>query len=145
MTFNDFSPGQTLTLGPVSLSEDEIINFAKLWDPQPFHTDPEWAANSRWKGLIASGWQTCALTMRTVCEGPLLNSGSIGSPGLEYLKWTAPVRPGDALTITLDVLDTGVSSSGKVGKLRWQWRVHNQHKVLVLDTTATSLFDLGAA
>ncbi|WP_029888930.1 MaoC/PaaZ C-terminal domain-containing protein [Polycyclovorans algicola] len=142
MKFHDFSPDQTLTLGPVSLSEAEIINFARLWDPQPFHTDPEWATKSRWKGLIASGWQTCALTMRTVCEGPLLDSGSIGSPGLEYLKWTAPVRPDDALTITLDVLGTGVSSSGKVGKLRWQWRVHNQDRVLVLDTIATSLFDL---
>ncbi|MAY25690.1 MAG: MaoC family dehydratase [Polycyclovorans sp.] len=144
MNFNDFTPGQTLTLGPVSLSEAEIIDFARLWDPQPFHTDPQWAANSRWKGLIASGWQTCALTMRTVCEGPLRDSGSIGSPGLEYLKWNAPVRPGDALTITLDVRDTGLSSSGKVGKLRWQWRVHNQHGALVLDTIATVLFDLAA-
>ena len=115
MNFNDFTPGQTLTLGPVSLSEAEIIDFARLWDPQPFHTDPQWAANSRWKGLIASGWQTCALTMRTVCEGPLRDSGSIGSP-----------------------------SSGKVGKLRWQWRVHNQHGALVLDTIATVLFDLAA-
>lgn len=144
MTFTDFHPGQVLTLGPVSLTESQIIDFARQWDPQPFHTDPEWAANSRWKGLIASGWQTCALTMRTVCEGPLLNSGSIGSPGLEYLKWTAPVRPDDQLTITLTVLDTGVSSSGAVGKLRWQWHVTNQDQVLVLDTTATSLFDLTA-
>ena len=140
----DYTEGARYSFGEESVNADEIMEFARRYDPQSIHTDPEAAAAGPFGGLIASGWQTCALTMRTVCEGPLRDSGSIGSPGLEYLKWNAPVRPGDALTITLDVRDTGLSSSGKVGKLRWQWRVHNQHGALVLDTIATVLFDLAA-
>lgn len=142
MKFADFHAGQVLRLGPVLLSEAEIIAFAKDWDPQWFHTDAERAARGRWKGLIASGWQTCALAMRTVVEGPLAGSESFGSPGLAYLKWLAPVRPGDRLSLEATVIEARRSGSGKIGSVRWRWLMRNQDAVEVLDMEATSLFDL---
>lgn len=144
MQFPDFHVGQTFTLGPVTMTEADIIKFASSWDPQWFHTDPERAANSRWNGLIASGWHTAATAMRLVVDGPLKDSGSIGSPGLAYLRWKAPVRPGDRLTVHLEVLDTRVSASGRMGSVQWQWQVRNQDGVTVMETEATSLFELVA-
>jgi acyl dehydratase len=144
LRFADFHPGQRITAGPVTLSEADIVAFARAWDPQWFHTDPQRAAASRWHGLIASGWQTCAIAMRLAVETALVDSESFGSPGVEYVKWPEPVRPGDALTLHADVLDARRSrSQATLGILRWRWTLQNQHGVLVLDLTATSLFDLG--
>lgn len=143
MVFDEFHAGQRLTCGPVTVTEAEIVAFANAYDPQWFHTDPARAAEGRWGGLIASGWHTCAIAMRLVVDGVLRGSESFGSPGLEYVKWLAPVRPGDALTMHADVLD--VRRSGRnpaLGILRWQWRIVNQAGVAVLDLVATSLFDL---
>lgn len=142
MRFAEFSVGQVIALGPVSLSREQILAFASEYDPQWFHVDPERAAVGRWNGLIASGWQTCALAMRVVVEGPLRDSESFGSPGLAYLKWLAPVRPGDALSLRLTVLEVRRSGSGAVGSLRWRWQVFNQDAIEVLDLEATSLFAL---
>ena len=143
MTFDEFHAGQVLTYGPATLSEQEIIAFAKDYDPQWFHTDVERAKAGRWKGLIASGWQTCGIAMRLAGEGALRDSESFGSPGLEYLKWLAPVRPGDWLTLVAEVLDVRRSESQPtIGILRWRWRLLNQDDVCVLELVATSLFDL---
>jgi acyl dehydratase len=98
MNFADFHAGQVLTQGPVRVTEADIVAFATAYDPQWFHTDRARASAGRWRGLIASGWHTCSIAMRLVCEGPLSGSESIGSPGLAYVKWPAPVRPGDQLT-----------------------------------------------
>jgi acyl dehydratase len=92
--------------------------------------------------LIASGWHTCSIAMRLICEGPLRQSDSIGSPGLSYLKWLAPVRPGDELRMEATVLETRASTNGRTGVIRWQWRLLNQDDIAVLDLEATSLFDL---
>jgi acyl dehydratase len=143
LKFADFRPGQHLLAGPVTLSADEIVEFARAWDPQWFHIDPERAAKGRWNGLIASGWQTCAIAMKLAVETALAESESFGSPGLEYLKWLHPVRPGDALTLHADVLEARRSSGESgLGIVKWRWRLYNQHDVVVLDLTATSLFDL---
>lgn len=142
MKFHEFSPGQQFELGPVVMTEDAIVRFAQDWDPQSFHIDKAAAEAGRWKGLIASGWHTAGTAMRLVVDGPLKDSNSIGSPGLAYIKWLAPVRPDDALRVRLDVLETTVSKSGRVGALRWRWQVVNQEQVVVLDTEATSLFEL---
>jgi acyl dehydratase len=142
MKFSEFQQGQILRAGPVAMDEAEIIAFAAAYDPQPFHIDVDFAKRSRWKGIIASGWQTCLIAMRLVCDGPLRGSESMGSPGLSYLKWLAPVRPGDALSLEAHVLQVSLSGSGRVGVLRWQWLLINQTEQPVLDLEATSLFDL---
>jgi len=145
MKFAEFRTGNVIVNGPVTLSEDEIVAFARTYDPQWFHTDVQRARASRWNGLIASGWHTCAIAMRLAVTGPLRDSESFGSPGLEYLKWLAPVRPGDALTLHAEVLDVRRSErQPTLGILRWQWRIINQDDVAVLDLVATSLFDLAA-
>ena len=146
MKFADFHPGQTIVHGPATLTKAEIIAFARDYDPQWFHVDPERATASRWQGLIASGWQTCGIAMRLAHEAALEDSESFGSPGLEYLKWPEPVRPGDALTLRIDVLDVRRSKSQPtLGLLRWRWRLSNQRDAVVLDTVATSFFDLDPA
>ena len=143
MKFADFHAGQHIVAGPVTLTEREIVDFARAWDPQWFHTDPVRAKTGRWKGVIASGWQTCAIAMKLAVETTLVGSESFGSPGLEYVKWPEAVRPGDALTLHADVLEARRSTSQPtLGVLRWRWRLLNQQGVLVLDLTATSLFDL---
>ena len=143
MKFAEFHAGQVIHAGPLSLSERDIIEFAERWDPQWFHTDPAAAAEGRHGGLIASGWQTCGVAMRLVAEAALAGSESFASPGLQYVKWTQPVRPGDALRVVATVLDTRCSASQPgMGILRWRWQLYNQADVQVLDLEATSLFDL---
>jgi len=143
LKFADFRSGQTLAAGPVTLTEDEIVTFARQYDPQWFHADPERAASSRWQGLIASGWQTCGVAMRLAVDNFLAGSESFGSPGLEYLKWLAPVRPGDALTLRAEILEQRRSErQPAIGILRWRWTLANQRGEAVLDLVATSLFDL---
>ena len=144
MKFADFRTGQSLRLGPVRITEAEIVAFAKAYDPQWFHTDPARASHGRWQGLIASGWHTCSIAMRLICEGPLAGSESIGSPGLAYLKWTMPVRPDDELTLEVNVLETRRSGSGRIGSVRWRWQLFNARHEEVLDTEVTSLFELSA-
>jgi acyl dehydratase len=143
MRFADLQPGREFTLGPATLTESEIVAFAQRYDPQWFHTDPARAAASTWQGLIASGWQTCGVAMRLVCDGILAGSESFGSPGLAYLKWESPVRPGDVLTLAVTVLERRVAASKPtLGIVRWRWRLVNQAGQPVLDLEATSLFDL---
>jgi acyl dehydratase len=127
----------------VTVTEAEILAFANAYDPQWFHADVDRARAGRWNGLIASGWHTCAVAMRLVVDGALRGSESFGSPGLEYLKWLTPVRPGDALTVHAEVLDARRSERNpSLGVLRWRWELVNQDGAVALDLVATSLFDL---
>jgi acyl dehydratase len=143
LRFSDFHAGQTLEAGPAALTADEIVAFAQRYDPQWFHTDAQRAAASRWQGLIASGWHTCAVAMRLAVDHFLAGSESFGSPGLEYLKWLAPVRPGDALSLRAEVLEQRRSErQPTLGILRWRWTLVNQRGEAVLDLVATSLFEL---
>ena len=146
MKFSEFSVGQVIEAGPYAVSEEEIVRFATQYDPQWFHTDAAAAAKGRFEGLIASGWQTCGIAMRLVADAALAGSESFASPGLAYLKWKHPVRPGDALCVRATVLETRRSASQPhLGILRWRWQLFNQAQnpsVEVLDLEATSLFDL---
>jgi acyl dehydratase len=143
MKFADLAPGRSITVGPETVTEEQIVAFAREYDPQWFHADPQRAAAGQWKGLIASGWQTCALAMRMVVKHVLAGSESFGSPGLAYLKWENPVRPGDVLYVTLDVKERRVATSKPtLGIVRWRGRMRNQVAAVVLDLEATSLFDL---
>jgi acyl dehydratase len=144
MLFDDFYRGQVITLGPVSVTEQQIVDFARQYDPQWFHTDPEAAARSRWGGLIASGWQTCGLAMRLACDHVLAGSESIGSPGVGYLKWSAPVRPNEPLTLRIEVLEVRRSErKPELGVLRWRWHLRHADGRDALELEATSLFELG--
>jgi len=142
MKFADFHAGQVITVGPASVSEQQIIEFARQYDPQWFHTDPQAAARGRWGGLIASGWQTCALAMRLACDQVLAGSESIGSPGVAYLKWLAPVRPDEPLTLRIEVLEARRSrTKPELGILRWRWRLQHADGRDALELEATSLFE----
>ena len=143
MLFAQFQAGMVLEAGPYAVSEAELLQFARAYDPQWFHTDPEAAKSSRFGGLIASGWHTCGIAMRLMADKVLHGSESFASPGLAYLKWKHPVRPGDALCVRATVLETRVArSQPTMGILRWHWQMANAEGVEVLDLEATSLFDL---
>jgi acyl dehydratase len=142
MRFEQIEPGMIIDGGRRSVTESEIIEFAKRYDPQWFHTDPARARNSRWKGLISSGWMTCSIAMELAVRSILGDSQSIGSPGVEQLKWLNPVRPGDELALRVEVIDKSLSRSGSVGIIKWRWVLTTQAQVPVLELTATSLFQL---
>ena len=145
MKFAEIKAGMVLTVGRRSLSEQEIIEFARRYDPQWFHIEPARAAASRWQGLIASGWHTCSIAMQLLVTHVLANSESIGSPGLEQVKWPNPLRPGEEVELRVEVLQTRVSSSGKVGIVRWRWILTTLTGVQVLDVIGTSLFEVAPA
>ncbi|MGJ7531114.1 MaoC family dehydratase [Variovorax sp. GB1P17] len=146
MKFADFHAGQVIEAGPYVLTEAELLQFARAYDPQWFHTDPEAAAESPFGGLIASGWHTCSIAMRLVVEAALAGSESFASPGLEHVRWPNPVRPGDALRLVADVIEVRRSEKRPtLGILRWRWRLFNQRESMVLDVEVTSLFRLPAA
>ena len=109
--FEDLTPGRTITLPPRALTREEIVRFAREWDPQPFHLDEQAARRSHFGGLVASGWQTASLCMRLVVDGLLKDSTSMGSPGIDELRWLKPVRPDDPLTLTVTVLEARPSQS----------------------------------
>ena len=109
--FEDMAVGATVDLGNRSVSEEEILRFAREFDPQPFHIDPEAAGKSIFGGIIASGWHTCSITMRLLVDGLLSHSSSLGSPGIEQIRWVKPVRPGDTLHAVLTVQEVRQSQS----------------------------------
>lgn len=143
MKFKDFQVGMVITHPPVQIDEEEMLVFARAYDPQWFHVDAERAEAGRWGGLIASGWLTCGLAMRMAVASALHDSESFGSPGLERLRWMHPVRAGDMLRFegTVDALRIS-SHRDDLGIMRWTWRLFNQRDQQVLELEATNLFEL---
>jgi acyl dehydratase len=109
--FEDFAPGQIREFGPRVITREEIVAFAAEFDPQPMHLDEEAARHTMLGGLAASGWHSCGLMMRMMCDGFLLNSSSMGANAIEEVCWLKPVRPGDRLTLRATVLDARTSKS----------------------------------
>jgi acyl dehydratase len=142
MQFEELTAGRVIKAGPRAVTEQEIVEFARRYDPQYFHIDPARAATSRWGGLIASGWMTAGIAMELTVSAVLKDSRSVGSPGIEKLEWRHPVRPGDSLRLEITVLESRISKSGAVGVVRWAWTLYNQNNIVVLNMTATSLFDI---
>jgi acyl dehydratase len=139
--FEDFAVGDVTQLGSVDVSEAEIIEFAERFDPQPFHIDPEAAKDGPFGGLVASGWHTTALFMGMFVRTILLDSASMGSPGIEELRWTAPVRPGDTLSGRVTVTDVQPSSTNpKRGTVFTTSEVFNQNGDLVMTMKARGFF-----
>jgi acyl dehydratase len=108
--FDDFEVGQVFEFGPREVTEEEILRFAREYDPQPFHVDPEAAEESPFSGLIASGWHSVAMFMRMYVDTVLEGCATMGSPGVEELRWLVPVRPGDVLHGRVTVLKRSPSS-----------------------------------
>ena len=139
--WEDLEVGSVLTLGPVSPSREDILSFASQFDPQPFHLDEAAARDSVFGGLCASGWHTCSLAMRLMATGFLHRTTSLGSPGMDHIKWPKPVFPGDQLTLTHTILNKRASQSRPdVGLLHTQWDMHNQHGEAVLQLLSWSFF-----
>ena len=139
--WEDFKTGERKNIGSVVVDKDEVIEFASRYDPQPFHVDEEAAKKSIYGGLIASGWHTCAMVMRLMCDAYLLESASLGSPGLENVRWLRPVRPGDTLTAYRTIEEARVSSSRPDrGIVKTLWEVENQKGELVLAMSGINFF-----
>jgi acyl dehydratase len=130
----DLKPGQTFKAGPVTMTQDEIIEFARKYDPQAFHTDPIKAKDSIFGELIASGWHTAALTMRMITEAtPKMKGGMVGR-SVEKMGWPRVVRPGDTLALTIEVLETWPTKSNPSrGMMRTRNVVRNQKDEIVME------------
>ncbi|MEN3363147.1 MAG: hypothetical protein V7606_421 [Burkholderiales bacterium] len=139
--FEDFKVGNTINAGSRTITEDEIISFAKQYDPQPFHVDKEAAKESIYGGLIASGWQTCGIMMRLVVDGCLHEAATLGSPGIDEIRWLKPVRPGDTLTVTLTTLESRPSvSKPDRGLVVNAWQATNQHGEVAATLKGVGMF-----
>ncbi len=134
--FEDFQPGKRFDLGSKTLSEEEIIAFAKAYDPQPFHSSPAEAEKSPFGGIIASGMQTLAVFTRLLVDTLLNHATGMGSPGCDELRWPNPVRPGDTLTASVTVIASIPSKSRPtMGIVRLKWEMTNQKNEPVLNMT----------
>ncbi len=132
--------GAVLELGSRTVSEEEILAFAREFDPQPFHINPEAATQSIFGGIIASGWHTCSLTMRLMVDSFLSRAASLGSPGVEQIRWLRPVRPGDTISARIVVLDVRPSQSKPDrGSVKMRTEVTNQAGELVMTMESTGL------
>jgi acyl dehydratase len=139
--WEDLEVGNSRELGSVTPTREQILDFARQYDPQPFHLDEAAAQASVFGRLCASGWHTCAMAMRLMVDHFLCDAASLGSPGLESLKWTRPVFPGDTLTLRQTILDSRpMGSRPDVGLVRTLWEMHNQHGDKVLHMEGWGMF-----
>lgn len=139
--WEDFPVGQVRDFGGLPVSRDAVLAFAREFDPQPFHLDDDAARESLFGGLCASGWHTCAMAMRMMCDGYLLDAASLGSPGIDQLRWLKPVFPGDTLFMRMEVLQARTMASRPgVGLVQSRWTLRNQHDAPVLTMEGWGMF-----
>ncbi|AQV93380.1 dehydratase [Cupriavidus necator] len=139
--FEDFAVGSRRELGSYLVTEEEILAFARQYDPQPFHVDKEAAAKSIYGGLISSGWMTCSIMMRLLVLSTAGKSASMGSPGVDEIRWLKPVHAGDTLSVVLNVLDTRPSQSKPDrGVVHTQWEATNQRGELVCTVKGMGMY-----
>lgn len=134
--WEDFRVGQTVSFGQMEVTKDQIIGFARQYDPRPFHVDETAAQRTMFGGLVASGWHTCAMLMRMICDGYLLKSASLGSSGVNEVKWLKPVRPGDVLSARYTVKEKRtLDGRPDRGICRLLYELQNQsgETVMILD------------
>jgi acyl dehydratase len=125
--WEDFTAGRVMKLGSTTVTREGVLAFAAQFDPQPFHLDEAAAEASLFKKLAASGWHTCAMTMRLMCDGYLNDSAGLGSPGIDNLRWLKPVYPGDTISAEMTVMEARVmNSKPHIGLVLSRWRVSNQ-------------------
>lgn len=139
--WEDMQPGSVRDLGTTTVSAEEIKEFASRYDPQPFHLDEEAGRQSMFGGLCASGWHTCGLVMRLTVDNLLRHTPSLGSPGLDSLKWLKPVFPGDVLSLRHTILEARpLRKRPDAGLVRSRWDVSNQKGELVLQMEGYGFF-----
>jgi acyl dehydratase len=139
--WEDFPTGHVMEFGAMPVSRDAVLAFAQQFDPQPFHLDDEAAKASLFGGLSASGWHTCAMAMRMMCDAYLLDAASLGSPGIDALRWLKPVFPGDTLRVRMEVKQARpMNSRPGVGLIQSAWTVSNQHGEPVLTMEGWGMF-----
>jgi len=139
--WEDFPAGHVMEFGHTPVSREAVIEFARQFDPQPFHLDEDAARETLFGGLCASGWHTCAMTMRMMCDGYLLDAASQGSPGIDNLRWLKPVFPGDTLRVRMDIVEARpMNSKPHVGLVRSRWTVRNQHGEDVMTMEGWGMF-----
>lgn len=139
--FEDLVPGLEIDLGEKHVTADEIVEFASEFDPQPMHLDEEAGKASLLGGLAASGWHTCAMLMRMMCDSMLLDSTSQGAPGIETLRWRKPVLAGDTLKGICTILSARASSSRPgLGLISARYELVNQRGDTVLEMQNTGMF-----
>lgn len=139
--WEDFAPGRVFELGSTRVEREAVLAFARDFDPQPFHLDDAAAEASLFGRLAASGWHTCAMVMRLMCDGYLNDSASLGSPGIDELRWLKPVYPGDTLHVRMEVLESRpMKSKPHVGLVLSRWRVTNQDGVDVMTMQGWGMF-----
>jgi acyl dehydratase len=132
--YDDLSIGDTDTFGSYVVTKEEVLDFAEKYDPQPFHLNEKIAKKSIFRGLCASGWHTCAMTMRMMVDH-LMKQGlaSMGSPGIDELKWRKPVFPGDTLTVTTTITEMRLSEQRpNIGLIKSNYIVTNQNNETVM-------------
>ena len=138
--FEDYAEGAVVEYGPIAVSEAEIVEFARRYDPQPFHVDAQQAAAGPFRGLIASGWHTAGLMMRLLVDHYLSRVASLGSPGIDELRWLAPVRPGNLLSVRITVIEARRSrSKPDRGMVRSLIEVVNENGETVMTVKAMTL------
>jgi acyl dehydratase len=138
--FEDYIAGSVYEFGSIVVEEEEIIAFAKRYDPQVFHTDPEAARRTVFGGLIASGWHTAAIQSRLFKDHFLTRVASLGSPGIDELRWLKPVRPGDTLSIRVTILETKRSrSKPDRGVVLTFTEVMNQNREVVMSEKGATI------
>jgi acyl dehydratase len=142
MRFAELTPGVVVNTPPRIVLSKEMLSFASQYDPQWFHTDANRARDGRWKGLIASGWHTCAIAMELMVKYVISDSEAFGSPGIDSIKWPAPVRPDDSVALRFEVLRSSKSPSGRTGILLSKSELWNQNEKLVLTLQGTTLFEI---
>tara|TARA_B100000497_G_C7591778_1_gene355847 strand:- start:395 stop:850 length:456 start_codon:yes stop_codon:yes gene_type:complete len=139
--WEDFVPDVRELMGEVTVDLEEVVTFAKRYDPQPFHVDVQEAEKSIYGGIIASGWHTCSMVMRLMCDSYLVNSSSLGSPGIEEVKWLSPVYPGNVLSAFRTVVETRASASKPDrGIVKTFWEVENEKGQLVMSMIGINFF-----
>lgn len=137
LTFEDFPPGHFGTFGPRHVTREEILAFAAEFDPQPMHLDEEAASKSMLRGLSGSGWHLGSLMMRMLFDGFIGRTASLGSPGVDELRWLSPLRPGDDLTLDVEVKEARASRSRPdLGIVTFGMRMRNAAGQVLLEATS---------
>ena len=137
LTFEDFPPGHYGTFGPHRVTREDILAFAGEFDPQPMHLDEEAAKRSMLQGLSGSGWHLCSIMMRMLFDGFIHRTASLGSPGVDELRWLSPLRPGDDLTLDVDVTQARVSRSRpETGIVTFKMSVRNASGQTLVEATS---------
>ncbi len=139
--WEDFRPGAVTVYGPRLVTREEIVAFAAEFDPQPMHLDEEAARKTLLGGLAASGWHTCCVFMRIIADGFILNSSSMGGPGVDEVRWLKPLRPGTRVRVRATVVETRPSKSRpEMGLAKFSYDMLDESDAVIMTLTTTHMF-----